>query len=105
MIAMQLKQRADKTTTQTLVCLLWLCASSQLRFLLPLNKYSCLDGVHNAAEARLLLVASQHQAHLTSEGGGQPVPHLGGHRLGLDVAELVLRVDQAPEGSRRRSQE
>lgn len=43
---------------------------------LPLNKYASLDGVDDAAEARFLFIASQHQAHLAGEGGGQPVPHL-----------------------------
>ena len=64
---------------------------------LPLDKYPGLDGVDDAAEARFLLIAPQHQAHLAGEGGGQPIPHLRGHRLRLDVAELVLCVHQAPE--------
>lgn len=63
----------------------------------PLHKYSGLDGVHDAAEAGFLLVASQHQAHLAGEGGGQPVPHFRRHRLRLDVAQLVLRVHQTPD--------
>lgn len=61
---------------------------------LPLNKDASLNGVDDAAEARLLFVAPQHQAHLAGEGGGQPVPHLRGHRLRLDVAELILSVHQ-----------
>lgn len=65
---------------------------------LPLYEYASLDGVDDAAEARLLFVASQHQAHLAGEGGGQPVPHLWRHRLGLDVAELILCVHQTPKG-------
>jgi len=48
---------------------------------LPLNKDASLDGVDDAAEARLLFTAAQHQAHLPGEGGGQPIPHLRGHRL------------------------
>lgn len=56
-------------------CRIWLCAcASHTR--LPLNKYASLDGVDDAAEARFLFIASQHQAHLAGEGGGQPVPHL-----------------------------
>lgn len=43
---------------------------------IPLNKYTSLDGVDDAAKARFLFIASQHKAHLAGEGGGQPVPHL-----------------------------
>lgn len=43
---------------------------------LPFYKYAGLNGVDDAAEARFLFVASQHQAHLAGEGGGQPVPYL-----------------------------
>lgn len=64
---------------------------------LPLNKYASLNGVDDAAEARFFLIASQHQAHLAGEGGGQPVPHLWGHWLWLDVAELILCVHQTSE--------
>lgn len=42
----------------------------------PFDKYAGLYGVDNAAESRFLFVASQHQAHLAGEGGGQPVSHL-----------------------------
>lgn len=69
----------------------------QQQHFLPLDKYPSLHGVDDAAEARFLLIASQHQAHLASEGGGQPVPHFRGYRLWLDVAELILCVNQAPE--------
>lgn len=62
----------------------------------PFYKYAGLNGVDDAAEARFLFVAPQHQAHLASEGGGQPVPHLRRHRLRLDVAQLVLGVHQTP---------
>lgn len=45
----------------------------------PLYKYAGLNSMDNAAEARLLFVAPQHQAHLAGEGGGQPVSHLRRH--------------------------
>lgn len=53
---------------------MWLraCASHTR---LPLYKYASLDGMDDAAEARFFFVASEHEAHLAGEGGGQPVPH------------------------------
>lgn len=63
----------------------------------PLDEYPGLHGVHDAAESRLLLRASQHQPHLTREGGGEPITHLWRHRVRLYIAELILRVHQPPE--------
>ena len=70
-----------------------MCVSSR-----PLHEDAGLHGVNDAAEARLLLGAPQHQPHLASEGGGQPITHLRRHRVRLDVTQLILGVHQAPGG-------
>lgn len=61
------------TTRQCVNVAVVACASHTR---LPLNKYAGLDSVDDAAEARFLFIAPQHQAHLPGEGGGQPVTHL-----------------------------
>lgn len=61
----------------------------------PLHKNAGLYGMDDATEPWFLLRASAYHAHLPGEGGGQPVAHLHGHRVSLDIAELVLRVQQA----------
>lgn len=55
----------------------------------------------NAPEAWLFLTPSEHHSHLSCEGGGQPVPYLGGHGIWLDIAEFIFCIQQAPVGGRR----
>lgn len=71
----------------------------------PLDEYPSLHGVYDAAKPRLLLCPSQHQPHLTCEGGGQPITHLWWHRVRLDIAELVLRVHQPPNRDREKERD
>lgn len=51
-------------------------------------------------ESRLLLGATLGHAHLPGEGARQPIPHFAGHRLRLQVAELVLGVQKTPAGQK-----
>lgn len=75
--------------------------SKNLQFLsrgacLPFHKDPSLHRMNDAPESRLLLGAAFGHAHPPAEGARQPITHLAGHRLRLQVAELILRVQQAP---------
>lgn len=63
---------------------------------LPLYKDPSLHCMDDAPESWLLLGAALGHAHLPAEGTGQPITDLTGHRLCLQVAELVLGVQQTP---------
>lgn len=67
---------------------------------LPLHKYPSLYRMHNAPESWLLLRTTFGHAHPPAEGARQPVSDLTGHRLRLQVAELILSVQQTPAGQK-----
>lgn len=50
----------------------------------------------NAPKSWLLLRTTPRHTHLPAEGTGQPVTYLTGHRLCLQVAELILGVQKTP---------
>lgn len=63
---------------------------------LPFYKYPSLHCMDDAPESRLLLGTTLGHAHLPAEGARQPITYLAGHRLRLQVAELVFSVQQTP---------
>lgn len=64
---------------------------------LPLHKDSGLHCMDDAAKPRLLLWPPSHHTHLPGEGRRQPITHLHGHGVRLDIAELILCIQQASE--------
>lgn len=69
--------------------------NSKIYDTLPLHKDSGLHGMDDAAKPWLLLWPPSHDAHLPGEGRRQPIAHLHGHGVRLDIAELVLCIQQA----------
>ena len=63
---------------------------------LPFHKYPSLHCVYYASESWLLLRTALGYTHLPAECAGQPISYFAGHRLHLQVAELVLCVQQTP---------
>lgn len=62
----------------------------------PLDKDSSLHGMNDAAKPWLLLGPAPHDAHLPGEGRCQPITHLHGHGVCLDITKLILCIKQAP---------
>lgn len=69
--------------------------NSETFCILPLHEDSGLHGMDDAAKPRLLLWPPSHNTHLPGERRRQPVTHLHGHGVCLDIAELVLCIQQA----------
>lgn len=67
-------------------------------FILPFYKYPSLHCMDNAPKSWLLLRTTPRHTHLPAEGTRQPVTYLTGHRLCLQVAELILGVQKTPSG-------
>lgn len=65
-------------------------------FILPFYKYPSLHCMDNAPKSWLLLRTTPRHTHPPAEGTRQPVTHLTGHRLCLQVAELILSVQKTP---------
>ena len=75
------------------ICGTWAATrAKQLQAPLPFHKYPSLYCMDNTPEPGFLLCPSQHHPHLPREGRSQPVPDLWGHRVGLDVTELIFCV-------------
>ena len=63
---------------------------------IPFYKYASLNCVDNTPEPWLFLGPPPHHAHLSGEGGGQPITNLHRYRVRLDVTELILGVQESP---------